>query len=99
MGDWGRSRSAASPASLLSMDIETFGNTNNGDSYVAVDDEDVEAEKEDGAQAEKEDGAHKKEEDMNRVREHGDSAAVGYPPPDPRRLSTLERFQTIIVGL
>lgn len=43
------------------MDIETFGNTNNGDSYVAVD-EDV--------KEEKEDGAHKKEEgDMNRVRE------------------------------
>ena len=37
---------------------------------------------------------------MNRVREHDDSAAEGYhPPPDPRRLSTLERFQTIIVGL
>lgn len=37
---------------------------------------------------------------MNRVREHDDSAAVGYHPPHaPRRLSTYERFQTIIVGL
>ena len=62
MGDWGSkglpSTSSPAPLLLLSMDIETFGNTNNGDSYVAVD-EDVEAEKEDGDK--------KEEGDMNRV--------------------------------
>ena len=41
-------------------------------------------------EAEKEDGAH--------LQEHDDSAAV-YPPPEPHRLSTLELFQTIILGL